>query len=874
MSKEEILDYVYRNGKIPEEAKKYLDDIDFVIQMLEKESSIMMDLPLDIQKKVLLKDSKYIKDAYDVAKLLEDEEYAKKLIDKDNDILLSLRGISIKNDYINDLIISYIKGDKEPEPGSKLYKRISIDPLILYSLGTIEVQQNLDIIEYMLDRDIDYLSLIKNKEFIENRDAYLIKYLIKQPWRFEEYFDEIKDIMTPEFVKRVLKYNFQNYRLIDRDNPLMKQFYKSLDRIKEIRPELSMDNPNLRYELLMDKNFVNMDVNIINSLLEYNTGNVDKIIQISNDGNLDYLIKFIEQYNRLYGNNLENIQNAITLFEKVRKLLVNTNNFEGIEIDKSKLKTIISTNNKYNINTLSDLQNYDIKVRQYFLNKINQSDSLEDIRQIYMEMIFNSSIDNFERFYREYCNSNIDELQRYIKEKNIDSPIIEEIKKRYELYNQTKNIQDVNELKSFLENIPLTICDIEEAKQEISKIYSQAYKDEMIDLKDDALERSEYKGVDLIKLNGQSFNICIHRIFNFDFDMNSITNEIISNPEQWNLIEGSSTISTTLITDKKIAAVFRPLEIDTCTPMILLDTEEKEKEYVEYAKKKATQIYEGEGLNEIDNNAVFYGFTQIFKNGIIKMDSTDMMIEHGKGHLKINSSNCRMRSSDDLAYWTSPNYWNELAQKRKETDIDTAAKLRNQNGTDRMFPSCIVCFDGNINDNSLLAARTHKIPILMINRQQYLDINKQKLEMAKLEFSSTLSQEAMKEIFYRQPYYKIVQEFPNMLNIIKNHQEVSDENKRLSLEYLAYLGQHFIEQSTSGYIIIDVPVEEYNKKIQEYIQIIDLELQEDKASLVTIEDMQNAYKEISAIDRKKRYEQLKNDIRTAQSKESEKNIYE
>ena len=226
----------------------------------------------------------------------------------------------------------------------------------------------------------------------------------------------------------------------------------------------------------------------------------------------------------------------------------------------------------------------------------------------------------------------------------------------------------------------------------------------------------------------------------------------------------------------------------------------------EYAKKKATQIYEGEGLNEIDNNAVFYGFTQIFKNGIIKMDSTDMMIEHGKGHLKINSSNCRMRSSDDLAYWTSPDYWNELAQKRKETDIDTAEKLRSQTGTDRMFPSCIVCFDGNINDNSLLAARTHKIPILMINRQQYLDINKQKLEMAKLEFSSTLSQEAMKEIFYRQPYYKIVQEFPNMLNIIKNHQEVSDENKRLSLEYLAYLGQHFIEQSTSGYIIIDVPV--------------------------------------------------------------------
>ena len=52
MSKEEILEYVYRNCEIPQEAQKYLNDIDFVIQMLEKESSIMMDLPQDVQKKV------------------------------------------------------------------------------------------------------------------------------------------------------------------------------------------------------------------------------------------------------------------------------------------------------------------------------------------------------------------------------------------------------------------------------------------------------------------------------------------------------------------------------------------------------------------------------------------------------------------------------------------------------------------------------------------------------------------------------------------------------------------------------------------------------------------------------------------------------
>ena len=55
-------------------------------------------------------------------------------------------------------------------------------------------------------------------------------------------------------------------------------------------------------------------------------------------------------------------------------------------------------------------------------------------------MLFNSSIDNFEKFYKEYCNSNIDELQRYIKEKNIDSAIGEKIEKRYEQLKESEKV--------------------------------------------------------------------------------------------------------------------------------------------------------------------------------------------------------------------------------------------------------------------------------------------------------------------------------------------------------------------------------------------------------------------------------------------------
>ena len=304
--------------------------------------------------------------------------------------------------------------------------------------------------------------------------------------------------------------------------------------------------------------------------------------------------------------------------------------------------------------------------------------------------------------------------------------------------------------------------------------------------------------------------------------------------------------------------------MNTKLGVIYFSSKEDEEEYRRYERKKILDLYEGETLKEIDDNAVFYGFTQIPSNGIIKMDSSDMMVEHGKGHLEIKINHCRFRSSEDLAYWTRPDYWNEVSLKRKETDIDKANELREQNGIDRILPSCIVCFDGKINQKSLFAAKIHNIPILMIDRQRYLDLNMERLQIARQEFSNTLSQDAINEIFYRLPYYKIVEEMPFMIDKIREHREISTDNKKSSLEYLAYLCQYFIEQS-SGYIC-DVPVEEYNKKMQEYIQIIDMELQE-YDDLITMKDMEGAYKETSARDRRKRYEQFKKDILSVKSKE-------
>ena len=109
MDKEEIIRYAYENCELPQDALQYLSDTEFLIEILETEPSIMFDLPLEVQKQVLLINDKYLDEVEDITLLFEDETFAKTLIDKNNDILLKLRGISLDNEYIKNLITSFLK---------------------------------------------------------------------------------------------------------------------------------------------------------------------------------------------------------------------------------------------------------------------------------------------------------------------------------------------------------------------------------------------------------------------------------------------------------------------------------------------------------------------------------------------------------------------------------------------------------------------------------------------------------------------------------------------------------------------------------------------------------------------------------------------
>ena len=299
--------------------------------------------------------------------------------------------------------------------------------------------------------------------------------------------------------------------------------------------------------------------------------------------------------------------------------------------------------------------------------------------------------------------------------------------------------------------------------------------------------------------------------------------------------------------------------------LVMLKDEAAAKAYAEAGHAADLAVYEGEVLKEIDPDAVFYGFTELAEDGIIKMDSTDMMVEHGAGHMDTKSMNCRMRGTEDLAYWTDPTYWNEIVQKRKETDISKAKDMRLKTGTDKLMPSCIVCFDGNMNENAMRAAKAHNIPIVMIDRQQYLDLNTERANEARKEFKETLSPDAIREIMYREPYYKVVAEMPSLIETITTNENLPEGKKKLALEYLGYMAEHFVEQSTGH--IMGTPVEEYNKTMREHIESIDrLKV---GPELVSMEDFESSYRETTARDRKERYEAMLKDMEVERTKEGE-----
>ena len=859
MTKDELREYIKEMNSLflqidGSKIRPFIEDIDFCEELLQEYKVPLSSFPsIELQRQLLLRHPKLLEyyDGY-LELLFKDEDFARKIIESNNDILLDLNGYDIRSEYIRKFTIQLIKGEIKAKPGTELSK---MEPAEIYYFSIPSVKNDTELAREFLKENISLFDSIENPE-IKNDVNLMLQYLVKCPFNFPQYADKVKGHLTQEVTKAVIKFNFQNYKLIDENDPTMQLFYETLRRIKEVRPELKMDNPNLRYELLADPEIANLDINVLNALLEYSTGAIDELIQIKERGNLKILTRYIEQYNQLYGNNLENILKAIESFHNVEELLLATDNFNGLAFDTKKIKTIIATKNKFGINSLSDLQKYNAIIRNYYKKQLDQARTKEEIREIYAEMLLNSSIKDFDAFMVEYGNNNLDYVRQYAKEKQVENPIGQEFRLRVDLLKKIKGIDDIDELREQFEFMPLEIEDIEEVKTRIAQMYSQTYHMEMIDLSDPSLLRENIDGIQVIKLTGQPFFIDMHRVYNFDFSKTGVAQGIIEHAENWTAIEGNTTISTTGISDKKIAGIFGPMR--TSEYIMEKIQPEEEQEYEKRVIQEKKDIFEGKKLSQIDRHALFFGFTSIECNGIVKMDSLDIMAEHEFRKINYRTTSCRMRGTEDLLYWTSPDYWNEILRRRKITDINQVEELRKQGKSDRVMPDCIICFDENINEESQKAARELGLPILMIDRQLYLDRNKERLEEARKSFAQTSSTESIKEIFYRQLYYRVVEQIPELIALIQDNKNISERERKSSLEFLAYLVQHFIEQSDPNGYILNRSIADLNEKTQQYIKTIDLMIQgKSKDELVTMDDMKGFYRETSALERYNRYRTMK-----------------
>ena len=185
------------------------------------------------------------------------------------------------------------------------------------------------------DVPMDQFRIIFNKEIIENNtpeeiQAYLEKYRNGQP-----NSEEFKKLLENAYGSHVRK-------------------------ILDARPDFDVHSINSLE--VFDKRIIdNFGEPFVNDLISYNIRDFSGFLDVVKDENR--LSNFKTYYNvisKIMGKNVETMQRAISEFCYFEELLESANNVELTDKQYSNLISVLcSTNNRYNINTLQKLQNYE-----------------------------------------------------------------------------------------------------------------------------------------------------------------------------------------------------------------------------------------------------------------------------------------------------------------------------------------------------------------------------------------------------------------------------------------------------------------------------------------------------------------------------------
>lgn len=477
---------------------------------------------------------------------------------------------------------------------------------------------------------------------------------------------------------------------------------------------------NMRKSGLLEKSFMNSDVrmftnemvdnfgmDIIRTLSEYHTSKaMDVLVRCIKDK--DELSKMKEWFAYLKENDLLDksmIIKTAASYDKCGELI--TSILDGkaklTEEQVNNLKLVLNNENEYKVTSAEELASYK-EHKAKILEEKFKSDDLETVKTAIYGILF----DNFEG-----CNviKNINNLRdEYLKSNYIDKGYLEP-----DLLATIAIIKDIGsfqgtaeELRSRYEEIIKigTILNVAQVGEKMDKAYGKVWNGVMFhpenqkDIKKYQVKGVDGKGckvditgkpispddvIDVYELDKEPFELLVHAINpgeTPDVKFVDIGESLYENPSVWNGFDGATSLSTSLITDKHIEMF-------------------------------------GAVLDNFKNK-LYYGFNHVADDSVFHTVPRDAGTEHGGGVVfPDNAYDYSALPSKTISNGYKGVY-NEVVLRRK-------SNTETNDFDGKIQPTCILCFDGTISEESRRAAQYFRVPIYMINRKQYLKTKEEKM---------------------------------------------------------------------------------------------------------------------------------------------------
>lgn len=564
---------------------------------------------------------------------------------------------------------------------------------------------------------------------------------------FLELNNALKGRMSNEFMLELLKNNsiddinrafkgvlkkegFESITSFEKCNEALEKYYKdkrftyeyllNLEKIGIKFKDSEEVKTNMKKSGLLEKSFMDSDVrmftneivdnfgiDIIRTLSEYRTSNaMDIFVRCIQDK--DELSKMKDWFAYLKENELLDksmIIKTAASYDKCGELITSIlkGKIKLTEEQVNNLKLVLNNENEYKVTSPEELASYK-EHKAKILEEKFKSDDLGTVKTAIYGILF----DNFKG-----CNviKNINNLRdEYLKSNYIDKGYLEP-----DLLATIAIIKDIGsfqgtteELRSRYEEIIKigTILNVAQVGEKMDKAYGKVWNGVMFHPENQKdIKKYQVKGVDgkeckvditgkpispddvidVYELDKEPFELLVHAINpgeTPDVKFVDIGESLYENPSVWNGFDGATSLSTSLITDKHIEMF-------------------------------------GAVLDNFKNK-LYYGFNHVADDSVFHAVPRDAGTEHGGGVVFPDNAYDYSALPSKTINNGYKGVYNEVVLRRK-------SNTETNDFDGKIQPTCILCFDGTMSEESRRAAQYFRVPIYMINRKQYLKTKEEKM---------------------------------------------------------------------------------------------------------------------------------------------------